>query len=88
MQLPIDFKYKPGSFIQLNLHLTCVLLVSQGDADKTDINPQYKMAVKFKYATALYHNVNVTRSTFYMKSFILFSKVHNFCTMLLYYMYS
>ena len=42
------------------------------------INLQNKMAVKVtkkvKYATALYHKINATRSTFYMKSFMFFSK--------------
>ena len=42
------------------------------------INLQNKMAVKVtkkvKYATALYHKINATRITFYMKSFMLFSK--------------
>ena len=42
------------------------------------INLQNKMAVKVtkkvKYATALYHKINATRSTFYMESFMLFSK--------------
>jgi len=42
------------------------------------INIQNKMAVKvtkkIKYATALYHKINATRSTLYMESFMLFSK--------------
>ena len=42
------------------------------------LNLQNKMAVKVtkkvKYAMALYHKINVTRSTFYMEGFILFSK--------------
>ena len=42
------------------------------------INLQNKMAVKVtkkvKYVVALYHKINVTRSTFYMESFMLFSK--------------
>ena len=42
------------------------------------INFQNRMAVKVtkkvKYAMALYHKINVARSTFYMESFILFSK--------------
>ena len=42
------------------------------------INFQNEMAVKVtkkvKYATALYHKINATRSTFYMESFMLFSK--------------
>ena len=49
-------------------------MVPQGDTDKP-INLQNKMAVKVvKYATALYYKINATRSTFYMKSFMLFSK--------------
>ena len=46
------------------------------------INLQNNMAVmvtkKVKYAMALYHKINVTRSTFYMKSFMLFSKSAQF----------
>ena len=46
------------------------------------INLQNKMAVKVtkkvKYATALYHKINATRSTFYMESFMLFSKSSHF----------
>ena len=42
------------------------------------INLQNKMAVKVtkkvKYAMALYHKINATRGTFYMESFMLFSK--------------
>ena len=42
------------------------------------INLQNKMAVKvtkkIKYAIALYRKINATRSTFYMESFMLFSK--------------
>ena len=42
------------------------------------INLQNKMAVKVtkkvKYATALYHKINATRSAFNMESFMLFSK--------------
>ena len=49
-------------------------MVPQGDTDKM-INLENKMAVKVtKKATALYHKINATRSTFYMESFILFSK--------------
>ena len=33
-----------------------------------------KVTKKVKYATALYHKINATRSTFYMESFMLFSK--------------
>ena len=33
-----------------------------------------KVIKKVKYAMALYHKINVTRSTFYMESFMLFSK--------------
>ena len=33
-----------------------------------------KVTKKVKYATALYHKINTRRSTFYMESFILFSK--------------
>ena len=46
------------------------------------INLQNKMAVKVtkkvKYATALYHKINATRSTSYMESFMLFSKSAHF----------
>ena len=49
------------------------------------INLQNKMAIKVtkkvKYAMALYHKINVTGSTFYMDSFMLFQKLHNFWTM-------
>ena len=49
------------------------------------MNLQNKMAVKVtkkvKYATALYHKINATRSTFYMENFMLFQKVHTFQTM-------
>ena len=42
------------------------------------ISLQNRMAVKVtkkvKYAMALYHRINVARSTFYMDSFMLFSK--------------
>ena len=52
-------------------------MVPQGDTDKM-INLQNKMAVKVtkkvKYAMALYHKINVTKSIFYMESFVLFSK--------------
>ena len=51
-------------------------MVPQGDTDKK-INHQNKMAVKVtkkvKYAMALYYKINVTRSTFYMENFMLFS---------------
>ena len=42
------------------------------------MNLQNKMAVKVtkkvKYAMALYHKINATRSTFYMESLMFFSK--------------
>ena len=42
------------------------------------MNLQNKMAVevtkKVKYAMALYHKINATRSTFYIENFMLFSK--------------
>ena len=38
------------------------------------INLQNKMAVKVKYAMALYHKMNATRSTFYIQSFMLYSR--------------
>ena len=42
------------------------------------INLQNEMAVKVtkkvKYTMALNHKINATRSTFYMESFVLFSK--------------
>ena len=44
-----------------------------------------KVTKKVKDAMALYHKINVIRSTFYIESFMLFSKVHNFWTMLPYY---
>ena len=46
------------------------------------INLSNKMAVKVtkmvKYAMALYHKINALRSTFYMESFVLFSKGAHF----------
>ena len=33
-----------------------------------------KVTKKVKYTMALYHKINVTKSTFYMESFMLFSK--------------
>ena len=57
------------------------------------INFQNKMAVKVtkkvQYATALYHKINATRSTFYME-IMFFQKVHvhTFWTMPPYYAYT
>ena len=53
------------------------------------INLQNKMAVKVtkkvKYAIALYHKINATRSTFNMESFMLFAHLLDHAPLLIYY---
>ena len=65
-------------------------MVPQVDTDKM-INLLYIIAVKVtkmvKHAMALYHEINSTRSTFYVESFMLFQEVHSFRIMPLYYYY-
>ena len=50
----------------------------QGDTDKSSIPNGCKGHQKVKYATALYHKINVTRNTFYIKFSCFVQKVHNF----------
>ena len=52
-------------------------MVPQGDIDENDKSSKQmavKITKKVKYAMALYHKINSTRSKFYMESFMLFSK--------------
>ena len=49
-------------------------------------NLQNKMAEKVTiYPMVLYQILNVLKSTFYLESFMLLSKIEQFCTMLPYY---
>ena len=80
MQSPIDYKIKT-SFFKLDVQCEpCFIHVKWclREIQIKMINLQNKMAVKVtkkvKYATTLYHKINVMRSKLYMESVMLFSR--------------